>query len=252
MRWWQGLVTLGIVMGAAPAWCACEPMGDYRGTALKRFEGSRAYAYKTARMAVDADGAPNAYHPQNKGIDFNANAGFPNGGWRSVLVTDPANRARPFVQTTGPFAGFFLSMSTLQDKTKPTTDAARYVDATQVPYVVFPGAFFRLSGTGRSGVLGMARNLRTGAVSPMIFADVGPTNHELGEVSIRLAENLGGQNVSPKTGGGVPRGPFAYVIFPGSEQQPAWPVSAARMASVAEAELAKVGGWDAVLACLGG
>jgi hypothetical protein len=166
-------------------------------------------------------------------------------------VADPASPARPFVQTSGEFAGFFLSMTTLQDRSRAVTDAARYVDARTTPYVVFPGRFFRMAGTGRLGVLGMARNLSTGQTSPMIFADVGAQEHELGEVSIKLAENLGGRDVSPRTSRGAPRGPFAYVIFPGSEATPPWPLTADQLQQRAEAQLRKVGGWDAVLNCIG-
>ncbi|MBL8552983.1 MAG: hypothetical protein JNL41_01805 [Phenylobacterium sp.] len=235
---------------AAPAWSACDAMGDYRGVALKRFSGSAAYAYSTSRIAIDADGAPNAYHPQDRGIDALANAGYPNGGWRSIIVPDPANPSRGYVQPSGPFAGYFVSMTTVQDTGKARTDPARYVDSTKVPYIVFPGAFYRMKGTGHRGVLGMARNLATGQTSPMIFADGGATNHELGEVSIKLAENLGGANVNPRTGRGAPRGPFAYVIFPGSETSPPWPRSDADLRDRAEAELARIGGWEAVTACL--
>jgi hypothetical protein len=142
-------------------------------------------------------------------------------------------------------------MTTLQDRTKATTNPARYVDSRAVPYIVFPGNFFKMAGTGRLGVLGVARNLSSGQTSPMIFADVGAANHKLGEVSIKLAENLGGHDVNPRTGGGAPRGPFAYIIFPDSEAAPPWPLSADELQRRTEAELAKIGGWDAVLACAG-
>jgi hypothetical protein len=73
----------------------------------------------------------------------------------------------------------------------------------------------------------------------------------LGEVSIKLAENLGGIDVNPRTGAGMPRGPFAYVVFPGSESAPPWPLTAVQMQGRCDAELAKIGGWAVVLACLG-
>ena len=244
-----GLVALAA--GARPALAACETFATYRGVALRRFGGGAAYAWRTARMAIDADGAPNAYHPRDTGIDALGNAGFPNGGWRSVILPDPGDPSRPFVQRDGEFAGFFLSMTTLQDRTRPATDPARYVDSRLVPYIVFPGAFFRMQGTGQLGVLGAARNLRTGQTSALIFADVGAANHDLGEVSIRLAENLGGSGINPRTGRGMPQGPFAYVIFPGSQASPAWPRSPDAMQSRVDEGLAAIGGWDAVTACLG-
>ena len=143
----------------------------YEGTVARKFPGSTAYFYVTDRMAIDADGAPNAYHPEDRGIDALANAGFPNGGWKSILAVDPHDPAKPFVQPAGPFAGFFVSKTTLQDPTRAETDPARYVDSTRVPYLVFPGAFHALAGTGTMGDLAMARNLRTGAVTAAIVAD---------------------------------------------------------------------------------
>lgn len=251
LRMMIGFLMTVLGMSSASAWAACQSMPPYKGEALYRFSNSKAYAYRTARIAIDADGAPNAYHPQDRGIDALANAGFPNGGWRSVLVTDPTDPSKPFVQRSGEFEGFFVSMTTLQDHTRAVTDPARYVDARTVPYIVFPGRFYKMPGTGRLGVLGMARNLSTGQISPMIFADVGAEEHQLGEVSIKLAENLGGHDVNPRTGRGAPQGPFVYVIFPGSEATPPRPLSADQLQQRTDAELAKIGGWDAVLACTG-
>lgn len=246
-----GVFTATLAAAAMPAHADCAAFANWKGTALQRFGGSKAYAYRTDRMAIDADGAPNAYHPQDRGIDALGNAGYPNGGWRSVLVVDPADPSKPAVQKTGAFMGYFLSATTLQDHSKASTDPTRYVDATAVPYMVFPGGFYAMAGTGKLGVLGVARNLSTGETSPMIFADVGPRDHALGEVSVKLAENLGGQDVSPRTGRGAPRGPFAYVIFPGSEASPPWPLTADDLRQRTDAAMAAIGGWDAVLACLG-
>jgi hypothetical protein len=242
------LAILGL--SSVSAFAACEDWTSYKGILLRRLPGDKAYVYQTTRIAIDADGAPNAYQPQDRGIDALANAGFPKGDWKSVLVTDPADPSRPFVQDTGQFAGFFLSMTTLQDRTKANTDPARWVDARTVPYLVFPGRFFAMRGTGRLGVLGMARSLSTKSTSPVIFADVGGQDHELGEVSIRLAENLGGHDIDPRSGAGAPKGPFVYIIFPGTEVTPPWPLSAEELQHRTDTELAKIGGWDAVLSCL--
>jgi hypothetical protein len=246
-----GVVIAILLASQVQAIAACEAWTSYKGVDLHRFDGGKTYAYRTARIEIDADGAPNAYEPHDRGLDALANAGFPNGGWRSVLVTDPDDRSKPFVQNSGEFAGFFLSMTTLEDPSKASTDPARYVDARAVPYVVFPGQFFRMSGTGRRGVIGMARNLSSAQTSPMIFADLGGGADELGEISIRLAENLGGHDVNPRNASGAPHGPFAYVVFPGSEATPPWPVSDDELKQRGEAELTKIGGWDAVLSCLG-
>jgi Fungal chitosanase of glycosyl hydrolase group 75 len=222
----------------------------YERTPLRQPPSSDAYFYVTERMAIDADGAPNAYHPQDLGIDALANAGFPNGGWKSVLAVDPLDSAKPFVQTVGPFAGFFVSKTTLQDSSRNETDPGRYVDSTKVPYVVFPGAFHALRGTGTMGDLAVVRNLRNDMVTAAIVADVGPRNAPLGEVSIRLAEKLGGVNVNPRNGSGMPKGPFVYVLFPGTKSTPRWPLTLEMIEERAHAALSAIGGWDRVLPCV--
>jgi hypothetical protein len=236
---------------SVPAAAGCYDWTSYKGIDLRRFPESKVYAYQTDRIAIDADGAPNAYHPMDTGTDALVNAGFPDSYWTSVLVTDPDDPAAPLIQRTGEFAGYYLSMTALEDEKKNAADPARAVDARKVPYIVFPSRFFAMDGVGRLGTLGMARNLATGQTSPMIVADIGRPEHYLGEISIKLAENLGGHNVDPRDGNGAPEGPFAYVIFPGSEATPPWPVSADELKRSANAELAKIGGWDAVLSCIG-
>jgi hypothetical protein len=131
--------------------CDATPWFDYQQTSLKAIPDTRAYFYVTKRMAIDADGAPNAYHPQDTGLDALANAGYPQGHWKSILVVDPGDPQKPFIQTSGAFAGFFLSQTTLQAPTLFTTDPQRYVDSTRIPYVVFPGAFYAKKRNGRQG-----------------------------------------------------------------------------------------------------
>jgi hypothetical protein len=229
--------------------CDATDWMSYKGTPLRTLPDTQAYFYVTERMAIDADGAPNAYHPRDTGIDALSNAGFPNGGWKSVLATDPGNPSQPFIQTGGPFAGFFVSKTTLQDPTRKETDPLRYVDSTQVPYIVFPGQFHALKGTGSMGDFAVVRNLKNDKVSVAIVADVGPSDAALGEVSIRLAENLGGANINPRNGNGMPKGPFLYVLFPKSREHPTWPVAADAMEQKALMALSAAGGWDRLMPC---
>ena len=128
-----------------------SPSFVYQGTQIFRIGSSSAYTYKTSHVTLDADGCPRAYHPNDTGLDALANAGFPHGGWRNVLVVDPHDHNRPFVQPSGPTAGFFVSKTSLVDPNLAETDPNKYVDAETVPYIVFPGAFHDLSGTGTWG-----------------------------------------------------------------------------------------------------
>jgi len=231
--------------------CDAVASSEYRGIRLWKVPASSAYFYATVRMAVDADGAPNAYHPEDKGIDALVNAGYPDKNWESVLVADPDKPGTPFVQKDGEFAGYFVSKTALQDKRLPTTNASRYVDAREIPYIVFPGGFLRAKGTGDFGDFGMALNVGNGKGSPFIVADAGPENAELGEVSIRLAESLGGVTVNPRNGAGIPRGRFLYVVFPGSKSDPPWPVSRGQIQQRSQRLLGRIGGWPSVRACIG-
>ena len=79
----------------------------YRGTEIFNVGDTGAYSYKTGHVELDADGCPRAYHPDDTGLDFLANAGFPHGGWRSVLVVDPQDPSRPLSSRRGrPRASF--------------------------------------------------------------------------------------------------------------------------------------------------
>lgn len=246
----SGLLITAVEVSYVVAACDAVAGFDYRGAKIRKLPNSQAYFYAITRMAIDADGAPNAYHPQDKGIDALANAGFPKGNWNAILVVDPVKPNEPYVQTEGEFAGYFVSQTTLQDRSLPVTDIRRYVDSREVPYIVFRGGFFSLKGTGNFGDVGAAMNIDNGKESPFIVADAGPRDAPLGEVSIRLAENLGGMNVNPRTGAGIPRGRFVYLVFPRTKSDPAWPVSSEQLQRRTQELVASIGGWERVRACI--
>src|SRR5262249_19964157 len=85
--------------------------------------------------AVDADCANGqnnnafAYRKDDKGLDALANAGYPNQGWRNVLVVDPATG-----EPKDDGNGNWYSMTTYAWKNRLVEN--RYVDSTTVPYVV--------------------------------------------------------------------------------------------------------------------
>lgn len=233
--------------------CGFDRWRNYRGTTLRRDETSAAYIYVTDRKRVDADGAPNAYHPGDAekpcgtsglGLDCPGNAGYPDRGWRSVLAVDPNDPDRPYEQESGAFAGFFVSMTALYDtRNRVAHDPARYADARTVPYLVFPDPFYRLRGTGRMGDLGIAVNLANGATTAFVIGDVGP-DAPLGEGSIALFTALGGVNVNARTGAGVPSGEIGYVVFPysGAAADLSWPIDVAELTQTAATLLADIGG----------
>ena len=124
----------------------------YEGVSLSCLPDASAYLYQTSNTAIDADGAPNAYNPGNTGLDFNANAGLPD-HWRNVLAADPNDPGQPFVQTQGAFAGNYVAKTSLLNPGGAPIDPQTYADAQAIPYLVFPGNFYRMSGTGRMATL---------------------------------------------------------------------------------------------------
>jgi hypothetical protein len=169
--------------------------------------GDTAFFYE-AGMTIDADGAPNAYHPDNTGLDDLSNAGSP-GNWYG-LAKDADGE--PIVQgPDDPFPGYYVSATALTDRTKPMNDPAHYVDSTKIPYIVLPGAMSRQIGA-RPGDFAVVFNQRNGKSSYAIFGDVGP-HDRIGEGSVALAENLGIR--SDARNGGARRG-ILFLVFPGS------------------------------------
>jgi hypothetical protein len=109
---------------------------------IGRLSGSSAFFYESG-MTIDADGAPNAYHPDNTGLDDLANAGTP-GRWEG-LAKDADGE--PIIQgPNDPFPGYYVSATALADRSKPANDPTRYVDASKIPFVVLPGGMARQLG----------------------------------------------------------------------------------------------------------
>ena len=77
LRTGLALILLLTLVESSQAGTACDAVEgfDYRGAKIRKIPASQAYFYTITRMAIDADGAPNAYHPLDKGIDALANAG---------------------------------------------------------------------------------------------------------------------------------------------------------------------------------
>lgn len=232
--------------------CHFSPWQEYQHTALYSQEDEQrpSYYFVSDHVAIDADGAPNAYHPEDRGIDYLANAGYPDSSWwKNVLVVDPTNREVAYQQPTGQFQGYFVSKTALEDTSKSVLDVQRYVNASTVPYLVFPGNFYRQRGTGLMGDVGVAIHLSTGNMSGFVVADVGPRTAPLGEMSVKLAENLSKQAVNPKNGLGAPSGEILYVLFPYSAREYPWPLTVEALQQLPLSLLNDVGGKENLVLC---
>jgi hypothetical protein len=156
-------------------------------------------------MTIDADGAPTAYHPDDTGLDELVNAGVPT-HWDGIVTDRDGNPS--IQQESDPFPGYFVSCTSLSDKTKKLTDPTRYVNASKIAYVALPQDVAERRGV-RLGDFAVVMNLRNGKSSFAIYADIGT----LGEGSIALADALGIRSDARE--GGESDG-VLYLFFPGS------------------------------------
>ncbi len=163
-------------------------------------------------LAVDADGAFRAYHPNNHlGLDSIDHAGHPGNWW--ALATDTGKPSgHPVLQgKDDPAPGYYVSMTSLFDSSIANEhDPHRFVDASRIPYVVLPPKGFNHA---KLGDFATVINLRNGKLSGAIVADESAPELPMGEGSIYLAKVLG-INSSPRTGG--VQSDVAYVIYPHS------------------------------------
>lgn len=191
----------------------------------------------TGGLVVDGDGAPSCYAPSGSGLhglDYLANA---MNGDRYVGVVCVGGE--PHVQgPDDPCPGYFVSPSSLRDRTKPLTDPTAYVDASTVPYLAICPEL-RSQGVDL-GDLAVA--IYRGRHVAMICADVCPHNH-YGEASIAAAQALGIPS-SPRDGG--VSGGVTFLVFPGSRTQPAWPRSVDSITAAASVLFDAWGGMVAV------
>jgi Fungal chitosanase of glycosyl hydrolase group 75 len=171
----------------------------------------KAFFYK-AGLAVDADGAYRAYHPNDRfGLDSLNHAGH-EGNWWALVTEDEKTSGRPVVQLeSDPAPGFYVSTTALYDRDNPNPrDPHRYVDAATIPYVVLHPKALNYA---RLGDFATVVNLQNGKISEAIVADESAPNLPVGEGSIALAQALGIDS-NPRTGG--KDRDVAYVIYPDS------------------------------------
>jgi hypothetical protein len=169
------------------------------------------FFYKSG-LAIDADGAARAYHPNDRlGLDSLAHAGH-RGNWWALVTGNQKRSGTPVVQgTADPAPGYYVSTTALYDRANPNPrDPHRYVDAANIPYVVLHPKALRYA---QLGDFATVVNLHNGKVSAAIVADESAPNLPVGEGSIALAEALGIDS-SPRHGG--QDRDVVYVIYPGS------------------------------------
>lgn len=164
-------------------------------------------------MAIDADGAFRAYHPNDRsGLDALAHAGH-RGDWWALVTDNGKPNGHPVIQgQSDPAPGFYVSATALYDARKHNPrDPHRYVDAATIPYVVLHPDALRHAHLGDFATV---LNLQNGKHSSAIVADESAPNLPVGEASIALARRLG--IASDPRHGGKPDAAILYLIYPNS------------------------------------
>ncbi|MEO6218304.1 MAG: hypothetical protein ABIO86_19910 [Sphingomonas sp.] len=208
----------------------------YRNLAIDFIPGGYFCRIPVSDIAIDADGAPDAYGParfegdeHGCGTDSLINAGYPTNrkdpipdDWRNILVPDRINREKPFITDDG----FYISKTSLYDHSIRNDRATgKFVDANVVSYIVMPQFWIDHLGI-QLGDLCLLWHARLKRKTVAIVADTCPVDERLGEISIAAAKYLGGKNVSPRTGVDLPaNGTVHCYIFKNSRPTLIWPLT---------------------------
>lgn len=200
---------LGTEAEAAPGYNSL-PIVATKGNVPIRKSGN-AYLYRS-HMEVDVDGAPNAYHPKDIGIDANANGGYPG---KSYGMARDSNGRLCIQKATDLYPGFFVS-GTSATKGVGSCNPANYADPRYNPYFVLPGGF---PGTPTTYDVGAIIDMATGNAIYSWAADRGPGD-KAGEASLIAIPHFG---TNPFKNGkvrcGIGRMDFVYVVFGNSNRR---------------------------------
>jgi peptidoglycan hydrolase-like protein with peptidoglycan-binding domain len=217
------------------------------GVRLIRLAGGQAVFF-TSRMHIDADGCPQAYGPDNSGIEDNRNAQQSDGSFSPDVIVLNGNGHPVRQGPNDPAPGFFISMTALSDPDRQTRDPRKWVNALTVPYIVLPGGGV---GGAQAGDAALVIDRHTGTQVKAIVGDIGPRD-ETGEGSMFLAGRITGMSVDQITeqeartpesfinprSGGTEEHRFRYIAFPGTRMR--WPKTVAEIEARVDAALASL------------
>lgn len=139
-----------------------------------------------ADLSVDVDGARLSYRLDNNPRlaldDIHRSAGYPHSSWWNVLVRDPDDPERPYVDADG----YCVSMTSYTRDGYDSLDRRKYLDAATIPYLVLPGA---VRSRCRGTILGCKARLtdiRTFRYIDCICGDF--SGYSIGEASLAAAQ----------------------------------------------------------------
>jgi peptidoglycan hydrolase-like protein with peptidoglycan-binding domain len=217
------------------------------GVQLFKLAGGLAVFF-TSRLHIDADGCPQAYGPENSGIEDNRNAQRSDGSFSPDVIVLDGNGHAVRQGPHDPAPGFFISMTALSNPDRQDRDPRKWVNALTVPYIVLPSGG---AGGAQAGDAALVIDRQTGTQVKAIVGDIGPRD-ETGEGSMFLAGRIIGMNqgqiteqearnpgsfINPR-GGGTEEQRFRYIAFPGTRMR--WPKTVAEIEARVDAALASL------------
>lgn len=267
---------------AAVAQCPREtPIAKFGKNSAWAVDGALVYASPV--LKVDADGAPNSYRVDGKGLSYTCDGVAAVEDGKRVTLDDPdwqkkcrdawktANDTKvwtgvrifgfltdasgaPIVQGDGdPLPGeAYITTTTVEVRSAPEGTQRRFVDAAAIPFIVLPGSF-RSKQKVPDAALAAIWRPKSEALAYAVFADTGGA---LDEGSVRLHEDLGGKPLM-KTGGDMRAkrnidDAVVVVVFPDKVSAPQLDAEAWRadIKAQGEAALNAWGGLERLKSCL--
>jgi hypothetical protein len=272
-------------IGIADAQCPRDsaPIAKYGKNSAWAVDGALVYA--SPILKVDADGAPNSYRVDGKGLSYTCDGVLAKeGGVRVTPDRDPTGWQKkcreawakaketnawdgvdifgflkdasgaPIIQGDGdPLPGqAYITTTTVEVKVAPEGTQRRFVDATAIPFIVLPGGF-KLKQKVADAALAAIWRPKTETLAYAVFADTGGA---LDEGSVRLHEDLKGKPYMKMAGDLRAKrnieDAIVVVVFPDQTSTPQLDAEAWRadIAAKGEAALAAWGGPDKLKSCL--
>jgi hypothetical protein len=162
-----------------------------------------------AGLAVDVDGSRNSYRLDNNPKlaldDIHASAGYPQGDWWNVLVRDPKQPSKPYVDQEG----YCISMTSYQRDGYSSLDRRRYLDAAVVRYIVAPGIVRKLCTGILLGCHARIINTMTKKVVEGVMGDF--SGYSIGEAALATARHF---NPQLSARNGEDKRIYRYEFFP--------------------------------------
>lgn len=277
------VLALGAVSASAAGQCTLAPKlafphGEIGTVRVLQEPTSKAIAF-ASQMQVNTDGAPDSYHPDDKGITHICNGVSvgPNCSWEPACL--PAFRKAkaegfrgptkmcffamatgkdgvPLIQGAGdPSPGYFVSTTALKQPGHKAGTPQAQLDSNTIPFAVVPTTWQRDGKPGpKLGDFGVAYRTSNGKLAFFVVGDTGPRN-KLGEGSVALHKALGNDPFVERFGvrrarKGIGGRDVVYLMFPGSAT-PGEPFDTASIERKARRHFDSFGGAERLKACAG-